>query len=150
MLEEKIYQDYVAALKSKNKHKADFLSFVRAGLKNKAIDLKCDKLDDEMVLAALKKEQKRLLDTKQSLIDSGRRQLLEDTEKELAIIRGYLPRPLEEERLKTIISEVIASTKATSIKDMGKVMKEVLDKTAGRADSKTVSQIVRNKLSDTH
>ena len=147
MLEEKIYQDYVTALKAKEKEKTTFLSFVRADLKNKAIELKKDKLNDEEVTVVLKKLQKRLLDTKESLAQSPRADLIESAGRELALLDGYLPKPLSDEELLKIITEVIAETGASSMKDMGKVMKEVSLKTAGRADNKLISDLVRAKLS---
>jgi len=146
MLEEKIYQDYVVALKAKEKEKSIFLSFVRADLKNKAIELKKDKLDDEEAVNVLKKLQKRLLDTKESLAQSSRADLIESTNRELSLLEEYLPKPLSDSELLEIITEVIAETKASSIKDMGKVMKEVVAKVGVKADAKKVSQIVKEKL----
>ena len=147
MLEEKIYQDYVAALKAKDKHKTDFLSLIRAELKNHAINLKKEKLEDDEVLAVLKKQQKRLQDAKESIASSQRQDLIDNIEQELAIVSEYLPEPLQEEELAKIIDSVIAETGASSMKDMGRVMKEVLAKVGAQADSKKVSQLVKDKLS---
>ena len=147
MLEDKIYKDYVDALKSKDKNTADFLSFVRADLKNAAIDLKKEKLDDDEALTVLKKQKKRLQDSKESISASGRQDLLQNLEKELKILDSYLPSPLEESELIAIIDEVISAAGASSLKDMGRVMKEVLAKVGVRADSKKVSELVKNKLS---
>tara|TARA_B100000315_G_scaffold256537_1_gene302676 strand:- start:78 stop:527 length:450 start_codon:yes stop_codon:yes gene_type:complete len=147
MLEEQIYQDYVTALKAKDKAKSTFLSFLRSGLKNKAIDLKKEKLDDDEVLTVLKKEQKRLQDAKESVAKSSRQDLLTDLESELTLLNQYLPKAIAEDELITIIEQSIAEEKAVSIKDMGKVMKSVLGKVGVQADSKTVSQIVKSKLS---
>ena len=147
MLEDKIYQDYVTALKAKNKQTSDFLSFIRADLKNAAIDLKKEKLDDDEVLGVLKKQKKRLQDSRESIVASGREDMLKSLEAELKIIDSYLPAPLEESELIAIIDEVIKSTGASSFKDMGRVMKEVLAKVGVRADSKKVSELVKNKLS---
>ncbi len=147
MLEDKIYQDYVAALKAKEKQKTAFLSLVRSELKNKAIELKKEKLDDPEVLTVLKKQQKRLLDTKESIAQSQRADLIEATDQEIALLESYLPKPLGDEELLKIIDEVISETEASSMKDMGKVMKEVLAKVGVRADSKKVSALVKEKLS---
>ena len=147
MLEDKIYQDYIEALKQKDKFKADFLSFIRAELKNAAIELRKDTLSDDEVLKVLQKQRKRLEDTKESVEKALREDLRESVERELAFLSEYLPQPLSEEETERIIQEVIGDTGASSMKDMGKVMKEVLQKTAGRVDPKKVSQIVKNKLS---
>ena len=146
MLEEKIYQDYLEALKAKNRQKIDFLSFVRAEFKNIAIDLKKDKLSDEEVLAILKKEQKRLEDNRSSFNDSGRKDLLQGLEFELAILAQYLPKPLGDEELLGIIKEIIAQQGASSMKDMGKVMKKVLEKVGLEANAKQVSALVKAEL----
>lgn len=145
-LEERIYQDYVEALKAKDRAKTDFLSFIRAELKNAAIDLRKKKLDDGEVIAVLKKQKKRLQDTRESVVASKREELLKDVDRELALLNGYLPPPLAENELIDIINQVISEVNATSMKDMGRLMKEVLAKTGGRADSRHVSELVRNKL----
>jgi len=147
MLENKIYQDYTQALKDKNRQKIDFLSLVRSDIKNQAINLKKDKLDDEEVLSVLKKAQKKLQDAKESIAKANRADLLEDVEKELIILAQYLPKALEESELIEIVNAVISETSASSMKDMGRVMKEVLARTGVRADSKTVSSLVKMKLS---
>ena len=146
MLEEKIYQDYVAALKAKHKEKSVFLSFVRADLKNKAIELNKYKLSDEEAVAVLKKLQKRLLDTKESIAQSQRADLIENTNREIALLENYLPAALSDEELLKIIGAVIAECGACSMKDMGKVMKEVTAKAGAGADAKKISQIVKEKL----
>jgi uncharacterized protein YqeY len=147
MLSDRIQKDYIDALKAKNKHKVDFLSFIRAEIKNSAIDLRKEKLDDNEVLTVIKKQKKRLQDSKESFTSSGRTDLIESLEKELNILDEYLPKPLEDSELTQIIEAIIAETNASSMKDMGKVMKEVLAKVGVRADSKKVSEIVKGKLS---
>ena len=146
MLEDKIYNDYVQALKSREKDKSVFLSLLRSEFKNQAIELKKDKLSDPEALTVLKKQQKRLLDAKESIIASKRTDLIEGLESELKILSSYLPEPLSDSKVLEIIDEIISSTGACSIKDMGKVMKEVLAKVGVSADSKKVSSLVKEKL----
>lgn len=147
MLEDKIYQDYTQALKNKDRPKTDFLSLIRSDIKNQAIDLKKDKLDDNEVLAVLKKAQKKLQDAKESITKSGRKDLLAELENELAILADYLPEPMEESEILAIIDGVIRELSAESMKDMGRVMKEVLAKVGVQANSKRVSILVKEKLS---
>jgi len=147
MLEDKIYQDYIQALKAKDRQKIDFLSLIRADIKNQAINLKKDKLEDDEVLAVLKKAQKKLQDAKESIAKSERTDLLKGLERELAILNEYLPKPLEEAQILEIVNAVISELSASSMKDMGKVMKEVLAKVGLQADSKKVSNLVKEKLS---
>ena len=147
MLEEKIYQAYIQALKAKNRPNSEFLSLIRSELKNQAINLKKEKLPDNEVLAILKKQQKKLTEAKEMMASSGRDDLLKDLERELAILNKYLPEPLSDQELAKIVTETIAELGASTIKNMGKVMKEVLAKVGAAADSKKVSNLVREKLS---
>ena len=147
MLEEKIYADYVKAMKAKEKEKSAFLSFLRADLKNQAISLKKDKLEDKEAIDVLKKQKKKLLDSQEQMEKSDRVELLEQVKAEIAIVQGYLPETLPQEEVAKVISEVIAEAGASSMNDMGRVMKLSLEKLSGRADSKDVSQIVKAKLS---
>ena len=147
MLEDKIYSDYKEALKGRHRQRADFLSFIRAELKNQAINLKTEKLEDKDVIDVLKRQKKRLLDAKEQFAKSDRSDLLEQVNAEIALLEGYLPAALPKEQVERIIDEAIAELDASSMKDMGKVMKLCLERLAGRADSKQVSQITKDKLS---
>lgn len=147
MIEDIIYKDYIAALKARDKHKVDFLSFVRADLKNCAIDLKKEKLDDNEALIVLKKQKKRIRDSKENIVSSGRSDLIQNIDKELAILDQYLPKSLGENELIQVVETVIVETDASSMKDMGKVMKEILAKIGAAVDTKRVSEIVKEKLS---
>ena len=146
MLEERIYRDYLQALKDKDRHRIEFLSFIRAELKNVAIELKKDKLQDNQVWEVLKKQKKRLSEIKETALSSNRSDVLRAIEKELAILESYLPQPLSETELSTVIDEVISQLSAISLKDMGRVIKAVLEKVGARAEPKEVSRLVREKL----
>jgi uncharacterized protein YqeY len=147
MLEEKIYQEYVEALKAKDKLKADFLSLIRAELKNTSFELRKQKLDENDISAVLKKQLKRLEESKEVFLKSQRAEHIQNLEREIAILKAYLPQALSDEELSVIIGAVIAESNASSIKDMGKVMKEVLARVGVQADAKKVSDLVRARLS---
>ncbi len=147
MIEKKIYDDYVQALKNGQKEKAQFLNFVRAGLKNAAISLKKDALDDAEVMAALKKEQKRLEETRETGIAVNKPEVVAKAEKEIAIVAGYLPKQMEAADVQKIVDQVITETNAVSMKDMGRVMKEIMSRAGAGADAGMVSGLVKKKLS---
>lgn len=147
MLEKRIYNDYVSALKNKDKDRAQFLNFLRAGIKYLAIDLKKAALTDEEIFTVLKKNQKQLTETKEGGILANKQDVIAKAENELLIISQYLPQPISEAELIKIIDQVIAETGARSQKDMGKVMKEVLAKLGNSADAKQTSALVKAKLS---
>jgi len=147
MLEATILNDYKDAMKRKDALAVSTLSFLRSQLKNVAIEKKKDSLDDSDVIAIIKKQIKQRHDSIENFQSGGRQDLAEKEKKELAILKAYLPEELSNEELEKIVSEVIAATGASGMKAMGQVMKEVLAKVEGRAESKAVSDMVRQKLS---
>jgi uncharacterized protein len=147
MIEDSIYKAYTDALRNKQRERLEFLNFVRAEIKNSALALRKDKLDDNETLAVLKKIKKNIDEAKETFVSSGRSDLINKATEEIAILAEYLPQPLSQEELAGIISEVITRTGATSMKDMGKVMKETIAQIGVRADSKMVSDLVKQKLS---
>ncbi|MEW5758712.1 MAG: GatB/YqeY domain-containing protein [Candidatus Omnitrophota bacterium] len=147
MLEEKIMQDYIKAMKEKDTVKTSTLSFLRAELKNIAIDKKKDKLDDNDIIPIIKKQIKRRQDSIEQFKQGNRIDLVEKEEKELVVLKSYLPEELSEEAVKKVVEDIIKSSGASSIKDMGKIMKEALSQLAGKADSSLVSRLVKEKLS---
>ena len=147
MLEEKIFDDYKVALKAKDTLKSSVVSFLRAELLNTAVAKKKNKLDDEEVIVVVRKQIKARQDAIEQFIKGGRQDLVDKETKEMEMLRAYLPQELPVEEVKRIIEEAVVATAAAGFKDMGKVMKEVVPKIAGRADGKTVSDLVRERLS---
>ncbi|MBM3247991.1 MAG: GatB/YqeY domain-containing protein [Candidatus Omnitrophica bacterium] len=146
MLEERILEDYKAAMLAKDKIKASTLSFLRADFNNYAIDKRKKQLEDADVVAVIKSQIKKHQDSIEQFKKGSRLELAEKEEKELAILKSYLPAQLSEDEIKKVIAEVVVSVGAAGIKDMGKVMKEVLAKVGDKADNKTVSELVKQKL----
>jgi len=147
MLVEKIFNDYKEAMKARDALKSSVLSFLRADMLNQATAKKKDKLDDPEVIAVIKKQVKQRQDSIAQFTDGGRLEAAEKEKKELEILKGYLPAELSEDQIKVFIDEAIASTGASSMKDMGRLMKELTVKIAGQADGKLVSDLVRQRLS---
>jgi uncharacterized protein YqeY len=147
MLEEKILKDYKEAMKAKDTIRASTLSFLRSALSNAAIEKKNKKLDDPEVTGVIKKQIKSHQDSIEQFKKGNRTDLVEKESAELKILKSYLPPELPEREIKKAIEEVITETQATDMKDMGKVMKEVMAKIAGQADGKLVSSLVKERLS---
>ena len=145
-VEEKIYQDYVTAMKAKDKPRFDFLNYLRAEIKNAAITAKKDKLDDNESLAVIGKQKKRLEDAKTSIWTAIKPEFIREVDSQINILNEYLPKGLTDGELADVVAQVIKDTGSSTIKDMGKVMKDVLAKVGVRADSKKVSELVRSKL----
>ncbi|MBL7151226.1 MAG: GatB/YqeY domain-containing protein [Candidatus Omnitrophica bacterium] len=147
MLEEKILSDYKQAMKDKDTLKSSVLSFLRAEMINVAMAKKKKSLEDNDVIAVIRKQSKQRQDSIEQFTKGGRAELADKETKELEILKNYLPKEIPAEEIQKIIEEAVVSTGAGGIKDMGKVMKEVLAKVGAQADSKTVSELVRARLS---
>ena len=146
MLEEKIMADFKESMKAKDQLRTQTISFLRSELKYYAIDKKKDKLDDPEVAVVLKKLIKQRQDSIVQFQKGQRMDLVEKETKELAILKAYLPQEMSEDELGRIVDEALKATGALTMKDMGRVMKEVMAKTEGRADGKLISDTVRRKL----
>jgi len=147
MLAEKIFNDYKEAMKTRDTLKSSVLSFLRADMLNAAIAKKKEKLDDAEISVVIKKQIKQHQDSIEQFAKGGRIDAAEKEKKELEILKAYLPAELSAEEIKRLIEEAIVSTGAASMKDMGKLMKELTEKIAGKADGKLVSDLVRQRLS---
>ena len=146
MLEQQIGKDYIQAMKDRNATRSSTLSFLRAQLKNVLIDKKAKELSDEDVVGVIKKQMKQREDSIEQYKQGGRQDLVDKESAELAILKSYLPPEMSEAQVKTIVQETIKEVQASSIKDMGKVMKALLPKTAGKADNKMLSDLVKQSL----
>lgn len=146
MLEEKINNDLKTALKSGDKITVSVLRFLICELKNKKIETRSDKLEEVEIISVVQKQMRRRNESIQSFEKGGRPELAEKEKKERDILAKYAPAPLRDEDLEKIVRKAIESTGATSMKDMGAVMKSALAEIKGRADSKKVSDLVREKL----
>ena len=146
-LEEKISQDYVQAMKARDSFTSSVVSFLRAQIKNVKIDKRLEKVPDEEVISVIKKQVKQRQDSITQFKAGGRTDLAQKEEKELLILKNYLPPEISLDQLKKIVEEVVSASGATSIKDMGRVMKNVLERVAGQADNQTVGALVKERLS---
>lgn len=147
MLAKKIDADHIKAMKARDTLRSSTLSFLRAQLKNVVIDTRVEKLEDTDVIAVIKKQVKQRQDSIEQYEKGGRSDLAEKEKNEMFILQEYLPEEMTEDELIPIVNEVIKEIQATGMKDMGNVMKAVLSRVAGSADGKTVSNLVRQSLS---
>ncbi|MDD5348070.1 MAG: GatB/YqeY domain-containing protein [Candidatus Omnitrophica bacterium] len=147
MLEEKIMNDFKEAMKARDSAKVATVSFLRAALSYAAIEKNKKSLDDAECIAVIRKLIKQHQESITQFTAGARKDLADKEAREVEFLKAYLPPEMPEDQIKSIIDEAIAATGAAGPKDMGKVMKEVAAKTAGRADGKTVSDMVKAKLS---
>lgn len=147
MIEEKINKDYIQAMKDRDTVRSSTLNFLRAHLKNVHIDKKISVLEDADVITIIKKQIKQRQDSIEQFQKGGRQELADKEIKEMEILKSYLPQEMSESDLQVIITRTVKELQASSMKDMGAVMKAVAPTVAGRADNKLVSELVRKALS---
>lgn len=145
-LKETVMADVKSAMIAKETLKLETLRFLQAALKNREIDLRPNPMSDEEALGVLKKLVKQRKESIEQFQTAGRADLVEKEQKELGFLEGYLPAQLGRDQISAIVADVIKAVGATSVKDMGKVMKEVQARTSGSADNKVVSEVIREKL----
>jgi len=103
-------------------------------------------VDDQTVIGVLSTLAKQRRESAQAYRDGDRPEMAEKEEKELAVLLAFLPAQLDADELRTLVAETAAAIGATSMKDMGRLMKELTEKTRGRADGKLVSDLVKMQL----
>ena len=144
-LYETIQSDMYEAMKNSDKFKASTLRVALAKLKDKKIEKREDlsQNDEVKIIKNLVKQRKEAADIYEK---NNRSELMKNEMDELKILSFYLPKMMSEHELSTLIKEVISDTSATSMSDMGKVMPEIMKRSAGKADGKMAQQIVSDLL----
>jgi uncharacterized protein YqeY len=143
---DRINEDLKAAMKSKDSERLSTLRMVKTALKNREID-KMEAITDEEAIKVLQSLVKQRRDSIEQYQQAGRIELAEKEAAEIKIIEEYLPAALDEAAIARVVEETIIEAGASSMKEMGAVMKAVMAKLAGQTvDGKAVNQIVRSKL----
>lgn len=142
----KLQEDMKAALKSGNKDRLSTIRMLISEIKKIQIDSKKE-ITDEDVISVLQKYLKQRKEAYSQYSSAGRTDLAEKELFEINVVQEYLPKPLSEEELSNMVDQVIKQLGATSQKDMGKVIKAVMEKVKGQAEGSVVSGIVKQKLS---
>ena len=145
-LKAQILDDIKVSMKARDSKKLEVLRFVNAEIKNKEIAVRPKEVTEDDVMQVLKRYLKQRKEAASQFAEAGRQDLVDKEIFEASIIEAYLPEMLTEDQLKPIVAEVVKSTGASSMKDMGSVMQEVLKKAGSQADGKMVSTLVRQAL----
>ena len=145
-LGEKIIADLTASMKAQDAARTSTLRMVKAATMNRQIE-KGGQLDDEEISKLLRSLVKQRRDSIEQYQKAGRQELVDKENAEITVIEGYLPQAASREEIEAVVAEAITSTGASSMKDMGKVMKAAQAGLAGKnADGRLVSEIVKSKL----
>ena len=146
MLKEKLLNDLKESMKEKDLIRKNTVQLIRSSIlqieKDKAIEV-----TDEQIIEIIAKEAKKRKDAAQDFEKSGREDLINQNNKELEILTSYLPNQLDIEEIENIVKDIIKESGATSMKDMGIVMKTAKEKIGASADGKTISDVVKKLLS---
>ncbi|WP_457640065.1 GatB/YqeY domain-containing protein [Persephonella sp.] len=142
----RLQEEMKTAMKSGEKERLSVIRMLISEIKKVQIDRKKELSDDE-IIQVLQKYAKQRKESIKQYKEAGREDLAQKEEFELKVVQEFLPQPLSEEELKAVVEQAISETGASSMKDMGKVMKVVMEKVKGRADGSVVSAIVKEKLS---
>lgn len=142
---ERIEDELKQAMRARDRERTDTLRLTLVSLRSAEKELARPLKEDEE-LQVLQRERKRRTEAAEAFREGGRAEQADKEERELEIIQEFMPEPVSDEELERIIDDAIAETGATSLRDLGRVMADVMPQVAGRADGSTVSQLVREKL----
>jgi uncharacterized protein len=146
-LRDKISEDLMSAMKSKEAARLSVLRMMKAAIRNKEIDTR-QELEDAQAIHVLLSLIKQRKDSIEQFTKGGRLDLADKETAEIKVIDEYLPAAVTDEEIGRVVDAVIAESGVTSIKDMGKVMKACMARFAGRpVDGARISELVKSKLS---
>ena len=142
MLKEKLMEDLKEAMRSKNEIKKNTVQMVRAAIlqieKDKGIQV-----EDDKILEIIAKEVKSKRDALKDFEKAERQDLIDQTNQEIEVLQQYLPKQLSREEIKAELEKIIAEIGATTMKDMGAIMKEAKAKMGASADGKTINEVAK-------
>jgi len=146
-LREKILEDIKTAMKNKEADRLSAVRFLQAAIKNREIELRPNAITEPDIIGVIKKLAKQRKDSITEFEKAGRNDLVDKEKFELGVLEQYLPAQMSAEDVAKIVNDVIQAQGATTMKQMGAVIKEVMAKTGGQADGKMISDLVKSKLS---
>ena len=142
MLKEKLMEDLKEAMRSKNEIKKNTVQMVRAAIlqieKDKGIQV-----EDDRILEIIAKEVKTKKDAIKDFEKAERQDLIDQTNQEIEVLQVYLPKQLSKEEIKVELEKIITAIGATTMKDMGAIMKEAKAKMGASADGKTINEVAK-------
>ena len=145
MLKEKLLEDLKVSMRDKNVVRKNTVQMIRAAILQIEKDTGSE-VDDAKIIDIIAKEMKKKKDAMADFEKAKRQDLMDQTNEEMKVLEEYLPKQLSKEEIKEIVSKVISDVGATSIKDMGIVMKESKSAIGAGADGKTINEVVKELL----
>jgi len=146
-LNEKLIEEMKNALKQGDKTRLSTIRLIRDAIAKKEIEQGRKALDDNGIIKVISTMVRKGEEAVDEFKKGGRQDLVDHESRQLEILRSFLPRQLSMEEIQSLINEAIQEAKAVDMKDLGTVMKILMPKVSGKADGKTVNQMVRERLS---
>ena len=146
-MKEQLLQDLKEAMREKDTIKKDAITMLRASILQVEKDTQ-KTLNDDEICAIVAKEVKKRKESLAEYEQANREDIVESLKREIEVLSKYLPEQLTKEEIEKLVEQAIVESEATSMRDMGKVMSILRPKTAGKADGKLVSDIVKEKLAN--
>ena len=144
-IKEILMDDLKTSMKEKQTLRKNTITMLRSRIKQYEVDNRLT-ADDDLIMQMIQKEIKERNDTLDSLKGTDRAELIKDTEEEISYLSEYLPKQMDDDELNELVSAVVAEVGATSMKDMGAVMKLAKERSESRVDAKRLSEAVKAKL----
>jgi uncharacterized protein YqeY len=145
-LREQILEDIKTAMKNKDADRLAAVRFLQSAIKYREIELRPNGITDQDVIGVIRKMVKQRKDSISEFEKAGRADLVDKEKQELTIIETYLPQQMSEAQVSGLVNEVVAALGAKEMKQMGAVIKEVMNRANGQADGKMISDLVKAKL----
>lgn len=145
-MQEQLNSEIKSAMLARDADRLSTLRMLKSALGYVQMEKKADSLSDPDFIAVVQKEIKKRRDAVDQFQQGGRPELAEKEQKEIPVLEIFLPQPLSKEELERLVKDAIRETGAATKKEMGQVIKAVQAKAAGRADGKTISQLVGKLL----
>lgn len=145
-LKEKILEDIKTAMKAKDAERLSAIRMLQSAVKYREIEVRPNEITEQDIAGVVKKLAKQRKDSIAEFEKAGRQDLVDKEKSELKILEEYLPAQMSEDQVKALVEEVIKATGATTMKQMGAVVKEVMAKSGGTADGKVISDLVKARL----
>ena len=142
-----LQKDMITAMIAKDKDTLSVVRMLKASVQNEQINLGHDLIPDEEN-ALMAKEYKQRKDSLAEFEKGGRQDLVDATQKEMAVVAKYMPKQMSADEVQKVVEETINEVNATSMKDFGKVMGAIMPKVKGKADGKVVNETVKKALQD--
>ena len=145
MLKEKLLEDLKVSMREKNVVRKNTVQMIRAAILQIEKDTG-NEVDDAKIIDIIAKEMKKKKDAMADFEKAERQDLIDQTNEEMKVLEEYLPKQLSKEEIKEIVSKIISDIGATSMKDMGIIMKEAKSEIGAGADGKTINEVVKELL----